>query len=344
MANPEYLALLKEGVEAWNRWREKNSSIRLDIAGADLRGIDLNGTSRHGVKLHGANLAGTNFREANLTGAILSQADLTGANLESANLNVAILWGASLRGANLVGASLTSANVWRADLTGAIIGYTTFGNVDLSGVKGLETVEHGGPSSVGVDTIYRSKGKIPHVFLRGAGVPENLIQYMASLVGTCIEFHSIFISYSTKDEDFARRLHSDLQANGVRCWYAAEDMSGGKKIHEEIDAAIRLHDKLLLILSENSMKSEWVKTEISKARKREIKDDRRVLFPIRLCSFAELRDWECFDADTGKDSAREIREYFIPDFSKWKDHDSYRAVFGRLLHDMQGEPMRAPAS
>jgi hypothetical protein len=72
------------------------------------------------------------------------------------------------------------------------------------------------------------------------------------------------------------------------------------------------------------MESEWVKTEVAKARKREVRDHRRVLFPIRLAPFETLRDWECFDADTGKDSAREIREYFIPDFSNWKNHDSYQ--------------------
>src|ERR1035437_944238 len=73
------------------------------------------------------------------------------------------------------------------------------------------------------------------------------------------------------------------------------------------------------------MSSEWVKTELAKARKREVKEGKRVLFPVRLAPFEVLRDWECFDSDTGKDSAREVREYFIPDFSNWKDHDSYQA-------------------
>ena len=108
-----------------------------------------------------------------------------------------------------------------------------------------------------------------------------------------------------------------------------------EKIHEQIDEAIRLHDKLLLILSEHSMNSEWVKTEIAKARKREVKEGKRVLFPVRLVAFEALRDWECFDGDTGKDSAREIREYFIPDFSNWKDHDSYQNGFERLLKDLK---------
>ena len=89
-------------------------------------------------------------------------------------------------------------------------------------------------------------------------------------------------------------------------------MARGRKIHEQIDEAIRLHDRLLLILSEASMASKWVKTEISKARKREEKEQRRVLFPVRLIDFVMMRDWECFDADIGIDSAAEIRAYFIP--------------------------------
>jgi len=56
-----------------------------------------------------------------------------------------------------------------------------------------------------------------------------------------------------------------------------------------------------------------------------------VLFPISLAPYEAIRDWECFDADTGKDSGREIREYFIPDFSHWKDDDSYRTAFERLV-------------
>jgi hypothetical protein len=149
--------------------------------------------------------------------------------------------------------------------------------------------------------------------------------------------YSCFISYSTKDQEFAERLHADLQNKGVRCWFAPHDIQSGKKIHEQIDEAIRLYDRLLLILSESSIHSEWVETEISKARKRETREKRRMLFPVRLVDFETLRQWECFDADTGKDSAREIREYFIPDFSHWKDHDSYREAFQRLSKDLKAE-------
>jgi hypothetical protein len=83
------------------------------------------------------------------------------------------------------------------------------------------------------------------------------------------------------------------------------------------------------------MKSEWVKTEITHARKREIKEKKKVLFPIRLVSLEAIRVWECFDADTGKDSAKEIREYHIPDFSKWEDPGQYMLNFDQLLRDLK---------
>jgi hypothetical protein len=207
----------------------------------------------------------------------------------------------------------------------------------LSEVKGLDSVDHGGPSSIGLDTIYKSKGRIPHGFLRGCGVPENFIEYMASLTGTGIEFCSLFISYSTHDEEFARRLHADLQANGVRCWFAPHNVQGGKKIHRQIDEAIRVYDRLLLVLSPASMASEWVGEEIALARKKEKEQGKELLFPISLCPYSEIRKWEYFDADVGKDSAREIREYHIPDFANWKDHDAYEKAFDRLLADLKGK-------
>ena len=213
--------------------------------------------------------------------------------------------------------------------------------MNLNSAKGLESVKHEGPSTIGIDTVYASQGRIPEVFLRGAGVPDEFITYMGSLVGRAIEFYSCFISYSSKDEEFAQRLYADLQAKGVRCWFAPEDVQGGRKLHEQIEQAIRHYDKLLIVLSENSMHSEWVKTEIYHARQDEIRTQRRKMFPISLVNFETVRAWTAFDADTGKDMGREVREYFIPDFSNWKDHDAYKVAFDRLLRDLKAEGQQA---
>lgn len=54
-----------------------------------------------------------------------------------------------------------------------------------------------------------------------------------------------------------------------------------------------------------------------------------------------LRDWKLFDADEGEDLAAEIREYYIPDFSEWKNHDSYAREFEKLLRDLRTEESKS---
>ena len=78
-------------------------------------------------------------------------------------------------------------------------------------------------------------------------------------------------------------------------------------------------------------------TELHNAREAERKSGKRKLFPVRLVDIETLRDWECFDADSGKDLAVELRETFIPDFSHWKEHDRFEAAFARLLKDLRAE-------
>src|SRR6185295_11729795 len=100
---------------------------------------------------------------------------------------------------------------------------------------------------------------------RDAGVPDTFITYIRSIVGKPIEFFSCFISYSSKDDAFARRLHSDLQSNHVRCWFAPEDLKIGDRFRDRIEESIRVFDKLLLVLSTDAVNSPWVQTEVEAA-------------------------------------------------------------------------------
>jgi uncharacterized protein YjbI with pentapeptide repeats len=150
MANKEHLNMLKQGVEAWNGWREKNPDVRPDLFRARLTKIDLSEAHLNEARLSGADLSGAHLRGAYLTRTDLREADLFGADLYGADLS-------------------------QADLRGAVVGYTLFGDLDLSEVIGLDTVRHDGPSTIGIDTIYKSHGQISEAFLRGCGVPETFI-------------------------------------------------------------------------------------------------------------------------------------------------------------------------
>jgi hypothetical protein len=175
------------------------------------------------------------------------------------------------------------------------------------------------------------------IFFRGCGLVDHDIDYFRSLIGSPVQFYSAFISHSTANAEFASRLHERMRAENLRVWYAPEDMKGGRLLRDQINQAIRIHDKLVLVLSEASMPSNWVAHEIIEARKAERASGAQKLFPIRLADFEAVRAWELPDDDTGEDLARYVRRYHILDFTKWKDHDAFEAAFVRLLRDLQHE-------
>lgn len=140
------------------------------------------------------------------------------------------------------------------------------------------------------------------------------------------EYYSCFISYSWKDKDFAARLHDDLQGVGVRCWLDAKEMRVGDSLTEQIAKAIQVHDKVLLVLSEASVQSHWVKLEVRNALRVERDRDTTMLFPIRP-------DESVLEVSGVKEIDR-LKEKYIGDFSDWQDQSRYRRAFSRLVRDL----------
>lgn len=314
------------------------TELREEMLEIDLSGADFSRAAFDGADLSHVKLIGVSFRESTLTDARLEHSVLSGADLFDAHLRGAHLSGADFTDANLTEASLVEADLRNSNLSGANLSRaqmmrTIVDNIDLSATKGLDAVRHPGPSTLGVDVIFRSKGLIPDIFLRRIGVPESLIVYQRSLVESPIEFYSCFISYSSKDQEFADRLYADLQNRGVRCWFAPENMKIGDRIRPRIDEAIRLHDKLLLVLTESSMNSRWVEKEVETAFEKERKQNRIVLFPIRLDDAVMEAD-EAWAADIR-------RTRHIGDFRGWKDHDSYKKSVERLMRDLEAKEKAA---
>ncbi len=114
MANPEHLAKLKEGIEAWNAWRKENPKVIPSLNEASLGGV---------------NLTNADFTRADLYKATLTNADFTGADLYRAILVGANFFEATLAGANFFEANLTGATLTEANLTAA----------DLRKAKGLDS-------------------------------------------------------------------------------------------------------------------------------------------------------------------------------------------------------------
>lgn len=348
--------------------RSAHSKERPDLSGADLRGIKLEEVKLEGVNLEGADLEGaeliganlnfanlvaanltgatlvsaylirTNLREADLTRAILMTADLSAANLHRAilrgadlsflSLTDADLSETDLTEADLCGTNLSRSDLSEADLSSAKAGQTIFGDLDLSEVKGLHTIKHYAPSTLGIDTILRSRGNLPDVFFRGVGVPDDLLIQMRTLTQNPLGYFTCFISFSNKERRFAEKLNADLRRQGVRCWFAPEDMRIGDKIRDTIDKTIRGYDKLLLILSRHSIDSDWVEKEVETAFEEERRRRTTVLFPVRVDQnvMSCNRAW-----------AADIRRTrHIGDFTGWEDVGLYQDALSRLLRDLKG--------
>jgi uncharacterized protein YjbI with pentapeptide repeats len=306
IANEEHVKRLKQGIEKWNAWRrgdERDTGLRralsrprtrvvlqADLSEADLSEVDLIDADLRGADLFGVNLSGADLRRADLSGANLSGAKLDGTNLEKAMFEA-----------------------------------TVFGDVDLTGVTGLEQCRHDGPSTIDHRTLQNS-GALPLAFLRGVGLPDNFIDYLPSLLNQPIQHYSCFISYSSKDDEFANRIHADLQNSGVRCWFAPHDLPIGDKILDALDAAIRLRDKVVLILSEHSINSDWVEDEVTAGFEEERKRGQIVLFPVRLDDAVMT---------TNEAWAAKLRARNIGDFRKWKNHDAYKQSFEHAVRDLR---------
>lgn len=349
MANPEHLVILKKSVQEWNNWKVDNyftdesifsvdlrsanlSELYLD--GIDLSYADLSGANLSQANLSYANLRGAKLRRANLENIILMYANLSHADLYESNSNYADFSGADLseaylRSADLRNVNFLNANLFQADLNLANLSHayfcsTVLGDLDLSICKGLDTCIHGGPSSIGVDTLFKSINKIPLSFLKGIGLTNEFIEYMPSLYNKSFQLYTCFISHSSKDKLFSEKLYNDLQRSGVRCWYFPEDAKWGKSVWAEIDNSIRIYDKLMVVCSENSLNSGPVLREIERALQKEDRENKNVLFPIAIDNYV-FDKWK-------HERKADVLNKVVGDFKCWdNDIEKYNTSFSKLI-------------
>ena len=156
MTKQDLLEKLKGGVPEWNRWRDENPLIRIDLSGmdlsnlnldkinldhADLYGAKLKNTKLRDSRLHNANLgiseaAGADFSYAEASRAIFRDSkDYSGTNFFRAILHEADMTNCNLTGANFDEATLVQADLRWAKLTDATFVYAAMKSCNLAGAK-----------------------------------------------------------------------------------------------------------------------------------------------------------------------------------------------------------------
>ena len=311
---------------------------RVNLTGTQLVGCSLtranlaNGTMRHaflkGADLSYANLSYADVERADLSGANLTGADFSWANLSYADLRGAVLTSTSLTMTNLTGADLRGARFVKSDCESSILhrataGGTLFANCDLRSVIGLDSMLHAGPSTIALDTLARSGGRIPRLFLEGAGVARPLIAAQDVLTAERRTYPTVLLIGSMADSELAERLCQDLSEAHIPSWALyADDEDALNSGEASLDYTV-YYDRLALLCTdttlENPLTSRYFADLVRTAGQRsaaplmalglgEVFYERQ----DRLCT--SLRKGEVMDFRDGYDSALDslVRELSAP--------------------------------
>lgn len=404
MADPEQLAILLRGVDAWNQWRSEHPGAHIDLSGVDLRKVDARGTTISeaeyngvnlreadlsearlgGAHLEGADLEGVDLSKADLSTAFLSGACLQGAELWASNLRAALLigailrdaslqlanlWGASLHQADLRGADLRGASLWKADLQNADLreadlrqtnltssslqgidlrrarmGDTCLVDVDVHRAIGLEEVVHLHHSSIDIDSMRHSNGKIPEVFLRGCGlsdweietvklydpdlgrreVNKVLNRIQAFRTGWRHQVSQLYIAYTDSDRGFVNQLEQHLNTKGIRSW-RHEHETRTEVVRKPVERDYR-DQTVILVLSADSIGCEWVQDELRRARDCEVPGHigRYVFRPVALDE-----SWKSYSWPDGV--PEQLSRYQIAILTGWRNQGDLESQFEELI-------------
>ncbi len=367
----EHVDLVRLGTDAVIEWRATNPGVELDLSGAELSGLKLEDAPLGPVNLHRAVVMESNLARSRLEisssystfhSVVLSRAALGGSSFVGAtfrfcelneieaadstfsfcNFYSCIMRGADLRRTDLENSQFDGSIISGVDFAGAHLGSASFAGCNLSNVSGLTSVDLHRACSISIDalseTLVRSGGFFSGEmteFLTRAGVPSPLLDSLPRLISQDpIQFFSCFVSYGDEDKDLALKLYRDLQQRGLRCWMYQEDAMVGRGVWANIDQAIELHDKVIVVCSEDSLARPGVQREIERALAKEdvlrksrdeagdTETDVDVLVPVRV-------DQAIFSWNHPR--RNDVTSKHVGDFREWANAERYEAEFARLL-------------
>ena len=195
-----------------------------------------------------------------------------------------------------------------------------------------------------------SLGRLPSEFLQGCGLsawqirnsqlydpdlsPAEITQLQYEVfdlrTSGSIYVGGVFIAYSIDDARFVDELYDRLTDKGVAVWLDRHDILAGDR-HKQVTRAIRLNDVVLLVLSQASVNSDWVASELELVRRKEREEGRDVLCPIALDD-----SWKEKFTTGSVDHVlwRQVAKKNVLDFSKWQ-FDESEPPFQKLLRGLK---------
>jgi uncharacterized protein YjbI with pentapeptide repeats len=130
-----------------------------------------------------------------------------------------------------------------------------------------------------------------------------------SEMSTKMEYKKIFISYSFKDQIFARALNEVLKKNGVKTFLWENDAPGGQYLEDIMSKNVYNHDIMLFIASEHSLKSKACQFELSTGRKKQEETWQNVFFSVHIDNYLfEVKQNQIRPIDKAEEYWKNIEE------------------------------------
>lgn len=300
----------------------------VDLSGANLSGADLGSDDFAGAQFVNSDLSGADFSDDTLTSVDLTGSDMRKAFFSNCSLASTNLSNVNLSDAVFIGTRFVQVTMTNTNLSKALMREDTFSDCDLSKCIGLETIEHGGPSSIGIDTLVQSLGIGGHhfrpeleLFFLNTGVPKDVLDKLPEILAN-VQYCTCFIAYGEPDKAFAEKLRRDLMAKGVSVWVYSLDSTPGERTWGEITQQRREAEKMIVLCSTRALIRDGVLKEIEE----QIDENPNKLVPISL---DDLWKAEGFLVKRG---SRDLKPFLLErNWADFSDKSKHREAFHKLL-------------
>lgn len=116
----------------------------------------------------------------------------------------------------------------------------------------------------------------------------------------------VFVSHSSLDAWIAKVMVEKIEALGAECWLDEKDLAGGDVIVEDIILGIDACNEAIVLISPNSVKSQWVPFEIGGVRAQH-KRVTPVLNNVKPQQMAPMKDIKGIDLNSFDDFLAQLK-------------------------------------
>lgn len=234
----------------------------------------------------------------------------------------------NFHGLNLKNSRFIDSNFYKSGFTDCILDNECFINTYEIKIENYTTIDF--------QTILKSDNLNFTILSNYFNVKNNInLKELVLSMTSKKKFSTVFISYSFKDSEIAKKINDYLNNNNIRTFIWEKDAPGGKPLEDIMTSGIGAHDKLLFISSENSIKSKACQFELTTAKNKQEKTWQNIFFPIIIDHYLfsvkknQIRPLEY--ANEYWNNIEEIKSVNALDFSHFNNEEFDELEFSKIM-------------